>query len=315
MGADNLQPRRAATSTATAPPTVAAAGHAASFTSGIAPTEPDEAAAAERRRYDVYVFVADAADNSGLQLAPEQINLALRRRRQQFERLRASGKWWELAQSARAPLAPEVREVRWMAVSEALRRLDPSKPFVDEWQLGELSQCGSARREVPWVTIDILRELQRLGTPAAVRAASVEAKLEAAARRATPSTPWGSPSRRRSPRAPNNSTNDLLRPRRLASELGEALASASAPVAVGETAEMIISRRRRRRPRRPRPERRHRPRRDAAARARRRRRHRRRRRSSPEASTGRARCGAWGSSCATSRGSPSGLRSRCSRTT
>ena len=35
-----------------------------------------------------------------------------------------------------------------MAVSEALRRLDPSKPFVDEWQLGELSQCGSARREV-----------------------------------------------------------------------------------------------------------------------------------------------------------------------
>ena len=59
-------------------------------------------------RRDVFVFIADIADNAGLVISPEQINQGLRRRRQQFERLQASGKWWDLAPSARAAVAPEV---------------------------------------------------------------------------------------------------------------------------------------------------------------------------------------------------------------
>ena len=39
---------------------------------------------------DVFVFIADIADNAGLDISPEQINQGLRRRRQQFERLQAS---------------------------------------------------------------------------------------------------------------------------------------------------------------------------------------------------------------------------------
>ncbi|KAL1512425.1 hypothetical protein AB1Y20_005681 [Prymnesium parvum] len=136
----------------------------------------------ERSRYDVYVFVADAADNAALQLNAEQINHALRRRRQQYERLKSSGAFWDLAPSAKAAVAPEVREVRWMSLSEALELMDPSKPFVDEWQRDELRSCGSARREVPLVTVQLLRQLQQLGTFSAIRAASAEAAMEATAR-------------------------------------------------------------------------------------------------------------------------------------
>ena len=100
------------------------------------------------------------------------------------------------------------------------------------------ASAGTARREVPWVTIDILRA-QRLGTsPPLCRFGRASSRWRRAARRQhAAELPEPPPL----PRAPNNSTNDLLRPRRLASELGTALASASAPVAVGETAEMIIS--------------------------------------------------------------------------
>ena len=45
---------------------------------------------------DVFVFIADIADNAGLDISPEQINQALRRRRLQFERLQASATWSRL---------------------------------------------------------------------------------------------------------------------------------------------------------------------------------------------------------------------------
>ena len=75
------------------------------------------------REYVQFVFVADMADNAPLELSVEQINTSLRRRRAHFEKLQASGKWWNLARSERAPLAPEVREVRWMTISEALNAM------------------------------------------------------------------------------------------------------------------------------------------------------------------------------------------------
>lgn len=49
----------------------------------------DPNAGLRRLRYDVYVFVADIAENAGLQLNAEQINHALRRRKQQYERLKS----------------------------------------------------------------------------------------------------------------------------------------------------------------------------------------------------------------------------------
>lgn len=61
------------------------------------------------RQYVQYVFVADAEDNRPLGLSAEQINHGLRRQRLAFERLVASGAWWDMARSAKAAAAPEVR--------------------------------------------------------------------------------------------------------------------------------------------------------------------------------------------------------------
>ena len=70
------------------------------------------------------------------------------------------GEWWELAESAKKAVAPEVREVSWVRLSVALASMSPDQPFVDEWQREELARCG-AQREVPLVTREILQQLQR----------------------------------------------------------------------------------------------------------------------------------------------------------
>ena len=131
---------------------------------------------------DVFVFIADIAENAWLHISPEEINQGLRRRRQQFERLQASGAWWNLAPTAKAAIAPEVREVSWVPLSAALKAMDPKQPFVDDWQRQELARCGLFERELPLVTEQILRKLQTLGSIAAAKAASIEAAVEAAAR-------------------------------------------------------------------------------------------------------------------------------------
>lgn len=59
-----------------------------------------------------------------------------------------------------------------MPLSEALALMEPSKEYVDEWQQVELQSCGG-RREVPVVTIELLRELRALGTMSAVRDACI----------------------------------------------------------------------------------------------------------------------------------------------
>jgi hypothetical protein len=51
-------------------------------------------------------------------------------------------------------------------------------PFVDEWQREELARCGVYWRQIPLGTIQILRQLQRLGTIAAIKAAAVESRLD-----------------------------------------------------------------------------------------------------------------------------------------
>ena len=54
-------------------------------------TAEEVAAEARPLQRDVFVFIADVADNPEIKnISTEQINQGLRRRRQQFERLQAS---------------------------------------------------------------------------------------------------------------------------------------------------------------------------------------------------------------------------------
>jgi hypothetical protein len=84
-----------------------------------------------------------------LQLTAERLNHGLRRQRLAFERLVSSGRWWDMSRSEKAAAgAPEVREVRWLSLSEAIELLDVTKPFVDEWQRDELARCQLYWRQV-----------------------------------------------------------------------------------------------------------------------------------------------------------------------
>jgi len=141
------------------------------------------------RQYVQYVFVADEADNRPLQLTAERINHGLRRQRLAFERLVASGQWWEMARSEKVAVAPEVREVQWLSLSAAIALLDPKLPFVDDWHREELARCDLYWRQIPVDTILLLKELQRLGTIPAIKAASVESQLDRVARQREKAAP------------------------------------------------------------------------------------------------------------------------------
>ena len=75
-----------------------------------------------------------------------------------------------------------MREVSWMPLSVALAKMSADLPFIDEWQQEQLRKCGLYRRERPLVTEEILRQLQALGSVSAAKKASLERRVEIAAR-------------------------------------------------------------------------------------------------------------------------------------
>ena len=116
----------------------------------------------QSQRYEQYVFVADVADNHlPLEFTTEGVNHALRRRRQHYERLQASEAWWEMAASAKAAIAPEVREVRWLPLTEALAVMDPALPFIDEWQASLTQVSHKSRTRLTQVSHKSLTSLSQ----------------------------------------------------------------------------------------------------------------------------------------------------------
>eukprot|EP00443_Scrippsiella_acuminata_P129399 CAMPEP_0115749058 /NCGR_PEP_ID=MMETSP0272-20121206/93990_1 /TAXON_ID=71861 /ORGANISM="Scrippsiella trochoidea, Strain CCMP3099" /LENGTH=166 /DNA_ID=CAMNT_0003194085 /DNA_START=1 /DNA_END=497 /DNA_ORIENTATION=- len=70
----------------------------------------------------VHNFVAAAEENPWLEeLDTDEVNAALARRRKEHSARVADGSFWALGKAEREAVAPEVREVRWLSMRDAVR--------------------------------------------------------------------------------------------------------------------------------------------------------------------------------------------------
>jgi len=110
-------------------------------------------------------MVALAEENPWLSdLDVEAANECLAGRRHLFDQLRQHGEFWSLSQAEREAVAPEVRELRWIPLDEAVfltlsTMVAGNVHFVNEWQAAEFARLGIKRRDPMFMTACALMEV------------------------------------------------------------------------------------------------------------------------------------------------------------
>ena len=120
--------------------------------------------------YLMHNFVALADENAWLldEGLPATINGNLAARRENFGSLLGSGDFWGMGSEEKESVAPEVRQVSWFEVEEAIQLmstsdLQPLQP-VNAWQLEEFRRYGISRRDPMYQTMRTLMNLDSLAS-------------------------------------------------------------------------------------------------------------------------------------------------------
>lgn len=116
----------------------------------------------------IYNFVALAEENQWLQdLDVDAVNTALEAHRQQFKALVESGKYWDLPLSEKELFAPEIHQIAWVPLREAVRYCMQSMVpghFVNDYQREEFARYKKKNRDPMFITAAALIELETFPT-------------------------------------------------------------------------------------------------------------------------------------------------------
>lgn len=111
-------------------------------------------------------MVAVADENPWLaELDVKDVNCKLRERRKHFAQLMDTDQFWKLSQTDREIVAPEVRELRWIPLAEAVflslsTMVGNGKTHkVNNWQAAEFERLGIKRRDPMFITAATLMEI------------------------------------------------------------------------------------------------------------------------------------------------------------
>ena len=121
----------------------------------------------------MHCFIALEEENGWLRDLEDVsvINAGLEAKRQKFaaQAADADGKptaqFWALSKDEREEVTPEVREVRWLPLREAVRSMlssmaAPGTTAVNDFQRAEFAKYGKTRRDPMFITAAILMELE-----------------------------------------------------------------------------------------------------------------------------------------------------------
>lgn len=116
----------------------------------------------------IYNFVALAEENPWLQeLDVDAVNDALTAHRRQFKTLVESGKYWDLPKSEKELFAPEIHQIAWVPLREAVRYCMQSMVpgyFVNDYQREEFARYKKQNRDPMFITAAALIELDAFPT-------------------------------------------------------------------------------------------------------------------------------------------------------
>lgn len=119
-----------------------------------------------RARTDImYNYVATASENSWLaSLDTDSINAQLADRRARHAEMIETGEFWALEKKVKMMVSPEVRQVRWVGLREAVIMLFTSMNdvtlCVDDWQGEEFVRLGVTRRDPMFLTMTLLLDVE-----------------------------------------------------------------------------------------------------------------------------------------------------------
>ena len=127
----------------------------------------------------VYNFVLLEPENPWVAelLEPTRINRKLADRRVAFQSRLSAGGFWDLPNRAKESVAPEVREVRWVSLRDAIFFMLSSMAqseviYVNQWQREAFAEYGLRRRDPMFITGATLMELEAFPTVASIVAFS-----------------------------------------------------------------------------------------------------------------------------------------------
>lgn len=117
-------------------------------------------------------FVALEEENPWLEsLDVPGVNAELSRRRARFENSLRSGEYWQLSLAEREHAAPEVRELRWLSLCEAVwlslstMAGGGTGHFANDFQRDEFARLGISKRDPMFITGCALVEMEAFPSP------------------------------------------------------------------------------------------------------------------------------------------------------
>ncbi|DBA01062.1 TPA: hypothetical protein N0F65_002672 [Lagenidium giganteum] len=124
----------------------------------------------QQRRHRMVNFVAFAEENAAWMndTAVEAVNETLASKRAKFQTLLSDGTYWAMSTAEKESVSPEIHRVRWFPLDQAFNMMAETmidKPsYVDEWQRGEFTKYGIARRDPMYISMLILRDIGEFET-------------------------------------------------------------------------------------------------------------------------------------------------------
>lgn len=116
----------------------------------------------------IYNFVALAEENQWLRdLDVDAVNEALAAHRRHFKNLVEGGKYWDLSPSEKELVAPEIHQIAWVPLREAVRYCMQSMVpghFVNDYQRDEFARYRKKSRDPMFITAAALIELETFPT-------------------------------------------------------------------------------------------------------------------------------------------------------
>lgn len=134
----------------------------------------------------MYNFVAIADENPWLaNLDIDEVNESLHARRKAFYELinHTESPYWSLPDSEKEEISPEVHEVRWVPLEEAVEHcltsvMDAGSVYVNEWQKTQFDILRRTRRDPMIITGAALIELEMFPTVESLQEFCASTKLE-----------------------------------------------------------------------------------------------------------------------------------------
>ncbi|KAF0683260.1 Aste57867_24692 [Aphanomyces stellatus] len=121
--------------------------------------------AVQGKRFKMHNFVALAPENPWLEDATlvDRINARLQAKRRAFQAAVDDGTFWTMDEQAKEALSPEVHQVQWFPIADAIAMMEPGRvAHVNAFQAEQFARYGVVERDPMYQSMRTLQDMASL---------------------------------------------------------------------------------------------------------------------------------------------------------